>query len=182
MQSKKRQAGVTMVELMIVVAVAAILAVISAPSFTELINTTRQASTMSQLTSDLNRARSEAIKRNSRVLVCVRAGTDAAPVCGAVTNWQNGWVVCSDKDTVLDDGIPDGVCDAATAANPNPIAVHQALNANLTLTALAASVYFNPSGTQGAGGATTLTLAGNWTGAVNNVATIAATGNISKTP
>ena len=172
MQSKQRQTGLTMIELMIVVTIAAILAGLAIPSFNDLINNTRLTSTMSQLTSDLNHARSEAIKRNRRVLVCVR-GTDTA--CGAGTSWQNGWLVCYDEDQ-------DGTCDVATAANPNPIVVHQAINARLTLTALAASVYFNPSGTQGAGGATTLTLAGNWTGAVTNVATIAATGNISKTP
>lgn len=168
----KMQKGLTLIELMVVVTIAAILAGIAAPSFSNLINSTRMASTMSQLTSDLNRARSEAIKRNRRVLVCVR-GTDTA--CGAGTNWQNGWLVCYDENQ-------DGACDATSAANPNPIVVHQTLNANLTLTALAASLYFNPSGTQGAGGATTLTLAGSWAGAVAKVATIAATGNISKTP
>lgn len=170
MQPKQRQTGVTMMELMIVVAIAAILATIAAPSFSDFINRTRQTSTMTQLTSDLNRARSEAIKRNRRVLVCVRS-TDTA--CGTGTNWQNGWLVCYDENQ-------DGACDTGTSENPNPIVVHPALNTHLTLTG--ASLYFNPSGTQGAGGATSLTLAGDWTGAVNNVATIAATGNISKTP
>src|SRR3989338_6261567 len=165
MQSNRQQAGVTMIELMIVVTIAAILASIAAPSFSDLINNTRLTSTMSQLTSDLNRARSEAIKRNRRVLVCVRS-TDTA--CGAITNWQNGWLVCYDEDQ-------DGACDATSAANPNPIAVHSAINAHLTLTGSADTIYFNPSGTQGAGGAATLTLTGDWNGAVANVATITAT-------
>ncbi len=172
MQPKQRQTGVTMMELMIVVAIAAILATIAAPSFSDFINRTRQTSTMTQLTGDLNRARSEAIKRNRRVLVCARS-TDTA--CGAGTSWQNGWLVCYDENQ-------DGACDTGTSANPNPVAVHPALNAHLALTGSAASISFNPNGTQGTGGAATLTLAGNWTGAVNNVATIAATGNISKTP
>lgn len=172
MQSRQRQTGVTIIELMIVVAIAAILATIAAPSFSDLINRTRQTSTMTQLTADLNRARSEAIKRNRRVLVCVRnsAGTD----CGTGTNWQNGWLVCYDENQ-------DGACDTTTAANPNPIVVHQAVNARLTLTGSAASIYFNPSGTQGTAAAT-LTLNGTWTGATAITANIAATGNISKTP
>lgn len=174
MQSNRQQAGVTMIELMIVIAIAAILASIAAPSFSDFINSTRLTSTMSQLTSDLNRARSEAIKRNSWVLVCVRGSNTA---CGAGTDWANGWLVCQDSS---DDGTNN--CDAGTAANPNPITVHQAINANFILTGSAGSIRFNPSGTQGAGGAATLTLAGNWAGAVNNVATIAATGSISKTP
>jgi type IV fimbrial biogenesis protein FimT len=170
MRSKQRQTGLTMIELMVVITIVALLAGMAAPSLVDLINSTRLSSTMSQLTNDLNRARSEAVKRNRRVLVCVRS-TDTT--CGAVTNWQNGWLVCYDEDQ-------DGTCDATSATNPNPIAVHQAINARLTLTGSAATIRFNPTGTQGAGGAATLTLAGTWTGAVSSVATIAATGNISR--
>ena len=168
MQLKKRQIGVTMVELMIVVVIAAILAAIAAPSFSEFINNTRLTSVMTQLTSDLNRARSEAIKRNSWMLVCARS-TDTA--CG--TNWNNGWLVCQDSE-------PDGACDAGTAANPNPVAVHQTLSSNLSLTGSAASVRFNPSGTQGGGGTATLTLNGTWAGAQTITANITATGHISR--
>ena len=172
MQSKQRQTGLTMIELMVVITIAAILAGMAAPSLVDMINSTRLSSTMSQLINDLNRARSEAVKRNRRVLVCVR-GTDTA--CGAGTNWQNGWLVCYDEDQ-------DGTCDATSTTNPNPIVVHPAIHARLTLTGSAAFFRFNPTGTQGAGGTATLTLAGTWAGAVSSVATIAATGNISKTP
>jgi type IV fimbrial biogenesis protein FimT len=170
MQFKPSQIGITMIELLIVLAIAIILATLTAPSFAGFINNTRLSSATSQLASDLNRARSEAIKRNSWVLVCVRnsAGTD----CGTSTNWQNGWLVCQDIE-------PNGSCDAATAQNPNPIVIRQALNANLTLTGSTASVRFNPSGTQGTGGAATFTLSGIWAGAQTKVANIAATGNIS---
>lgn len=171
MQSKYQQDGLTIIELMVVVAIAGILAAMAAPSFSDFINRTRQTSTISQLTGDLNRARSEAIKRNSRILVCVRA-TDVA--CGAGTDWQNGWLVCYDATQ-------DGVCDNATAANPNPIIVHPRIHPALTLNGIS-PIRFNPSGTQGAAAVTTLTLGGTWPGAVNNVISIAATGHISRTP
>lgn len=168
MQSKQGQMGVTMVELIIVVAIAAILATVAAPSFSDFINNTRLTSMMTQLTGDLNRARSEAIKRNSWMLVCARSTNTA---CG--TNWGNGWLVCQDSE-------PDDTCDAGTTANPNPIAVHQALNSNLTLAGSAAFVRFNPSGTQGTGGAATLTLTGTWSGAQTKTTSVAATGHISR--
>lgn len=166
MQSRQRQTGLTMIELMIVVAIAAILATIAAPSFNDFITDTRLTSTMSQLSGDLNRARSEAIKRNARVFVCVRdaAGTS----CGTSTDWGNGWLVCSDASPV------DGACDTATAANPNPITVRQAINANFTLTGGAAFIRFNPNGTTLA--ADTLQLA---SGTKSRTANIAVTGNIS---
>lgn len=171
-RTKQTSAGVTLIELLVVIVIAGIFALIGAPAFTTYINNTTQATTMTQLVSDLNRARSEAIKRNRRVVVCGRA-TDTT--CGNSTNWQNGWLVCYDEDD-------DNACDAETATDPNPIVIHAPLKSTLTLTALAASIHFNPSGTQGAAGTTTLTLSGNWTGATNRVASIAATGNISQTP
>lgn len=163
MQSNRQQAGVTMIELMIVIAIAAILASIAAPSFSDFINSTRLTSTMSQLTSDLNRARSEAIKRNSWILVCARSTNTA---CG--TNWGNGWLVCQDSSN---DGTDN--CDSGTAANPNPITVHQAINTGFTLTGSAASMRFNPNGTGTAG---TLNLV---SGTKSRTANIVATGNIS---
>jgi len=80
--------GVTLVELAVVLLVAAILASIAAPSFMALINSTRLNSITSELVSSLYQARSEAIKRNSRVLICTRnlAGTN----CDATSNWQSG--------------------------------------------------------------------------------------------
>ncbi|MBI4937837.1 MAG: GspH/FimT family pseudopilin [Nitrosomonadales bacterium] len=167
----RRNAGFTTIELLVVLVIAAILAAIAGPSFMDFINNTRMTSAMSQLTGDLNLARSEAIKRNMRVLVCVRnaAGAD----CGTGTDWRNGWLVCYDGDQ-------DGSCDAATADAPNPLVVRQALNASMALTANANLIRFNPSGTQGAGGAATLTLAGTWAGAQLSIASIAATGNISR--
>ncbi|BBI98333.1 hypothetical protein FGKAn22_00260 [Ferrigenium kumadai] len=106
------------------------------------------------------------------MLVCVRnaAGTN----CGTGSNWQKGWLVCYAGAAGATS------CDAATTDNPNPIRVHQAINSNLTLTGSAALVRFNPNGTQGAGGAATLTLTGTWSGAQAKVAKIAATGLISR--
>jgi Tfp pilus assembly protein FimT len=152
-----------MIELMIALAIAAILATLAAPSFGEFIDNTRLTSTMAQLTSDLNRARSEAIKRNSWVLVCAR---DTNTACG--TNWGNGWLVCRDSSN---DGTDN--CDAGTTTNPNPITARQAINAKFTLTGSAASIRFNPNGTGGPG---TLTLV---SGVKSRTANIVATGNIS---
>ncbi|MFA6970205.1 MAG: GspH/FimT family pseudopilin [Gallionella sp.] len=173
MTTKRTQTGVTLMELMVVVAVAAIMALVAAPSFTGLINTTKQSSAASQLVADLNRARSESIKRNSRVLLCVRntAGTN----CGTGTNWQNGWMICQDS---TNDNTNN--CDASTTSNPSPIVTHQALDSRLTLTGSANLIQFNPNGTQGAAGAATLTLNGTWTGATAKTVSIAATGYISK--
>lgn len=166
------QHGVTMIELVIVIAIAAILALIAIPSMVSVVRDFRQKTALSLLTSDLNLARSEAIKRNTRMLVCVRnsAGAD----CASGTDWKAGWVVCTDANS-------DNQCDDGTADNPNPVAVRPALHSTLTLTASDAVIRFNANGTQGAGSAAAnLILGGIWSGASALAVTVAGTGNISK--
>ncbi|MCR4304228.1 MAG: GspH/FimT family pseudopilin [Gallionella sp.] len=167
----KRQAGVTLVELMIVVVIAAIMAAVAAPSFSSFIQNTRLTSTMAQLTGDLNRARSEAIKRNSRILVCAHAVNGTA--C-ADTSWNNGWLVCYDNDP------QDNACDTAPVdgTNPNPMVIRQAINSRLVLTGTAATIRFNPNGT--ANTAANLALCCLSAAPYASSAVIAATGHISK--
>lgn len=153
----RAQLGVTLVELLIVIAIAAILASLAGPSFSDFINRTRQSSAVSQLVSDLNRARSEAIKRNTPTLLCVRS-TDTA--CGNTMDWQNGWLVCVGSTT----------CDT-------PLAVHAALPPTLTLIGGASSVQFRPNGSSGSG-AVTLTAGG--TGLGSKVVSISVTGSVSR--
>jgi prepilin-type N-terminal cleavage/methylation domain-containing protein len=175
-----RQCGVTMIELLVVIVIAAIVAAIAAPSLQSTLNNFRQKSAQSLLVSDLNQARAEAIKRNTRTLVCVR--NSAGTGCGSGANWQAGWVVCTDSFTTST-GLPpsDDECDAATTDNPNPFIVRPALDAVLALTAPATPLHFNANSSQGSDGtAATLTLGGTWSGAVANVITVAPTGNIAK--
>lgn len=160
--------GLTLVEFLISLAIVSILVAIVVPSLSEFINENRLTSTMSQLVNDLNLARAEAVKRNSRVLVCARASTTST--CASVTDWGNGWLVCYD-------GNSDDVCDAGTADDPNPIRVVSPLHATLTLTSTTALVRFNPVGTSN--GAATFTLTGTWSGATTRTGTVAGTGNIS---
>lgn len=182
--SAGRNSGVTLIELLVVIAIAAILMLVAAPSFTTFMNSTRLSSTSSQLLNDLNVARSEAIKRNSRMLVCVRntAGND----CATGTNWAPGWLVCYDSETSATpgNGIPDGQCDVVPSGstNANPIVLRPALGSTLTLVGSSATIRFNANGSQGAPGATAATLVlglNPSTGATRTV-TVAATGNISK--
>ena len=163
-----------MIELLIVISIASILAMIAIPSFRDMLNTTRLNSALGLVMSDLNLARGEAIKRNARSLVCQRNAAGTGCIAVAVVNWQAGWLVCIDADA-------DDACDASTATNPNPLVVRPALDSSLTLTGPAAAIRFNANSSQGAGGAAAmLTLGGTWAGAAPRVVTVAGTGNITK--
>ncbi len=165
--------GFTIIELLIVLAIGAILAVIAVPSMQNMLNSTRQSSAVGLLVGDMNQARAEAIKRNARMLVCARnaAGTD----CENVTDWRVGWVVCGEDPTTAN------TCAAGTAANPNPVVVRPPLDGQLTLTSSDAVMRFNSNSSQGAGaGIVTLTLGGIWSGAPTRTLLVAPTGSITK--
>ncbi|HRN61247.1 MAG TPA: GspH/FimT family pseudopilin [Luteimonas sp.] len=101
---RSRQPGFTLIELMVTLAVAGILAVVAVPAMTSLINGNRLAGTSGDLTASLQLARSEAIRRNARVTIC---GTTDGANCSA--DWSR-WIV-----TGLDNvsGTTDTIRDAA---------------------------------------------------------------------
>ena len=171
--TRRTQRGFTMLELMVTISLAAIMAAIAAPGMMDLIRSNRLGTAARQLDADLVLARREAIKRNTRVLVCP-VGSVAGKCGSGTTAWAQGWLVCHDADL-------DGDCDNAATGDPNPIRRHGAIEATLTLTGPAGVARFNPNGTQGAAGAASLTFTtrGNWTGAKSYVETVSATGNVA---
>ena len=74
--------GFTMIELMMVVAILAIMSALAAPSMTRLIATQRLRSVATDLHLTLVKARAEAIKRNTNVRVIPTDG-----------NWTAGWSI-----------------------------------------------------------------------------------------
>lgn len=93
---RSRQPGFTLIELMVTLAVAGILAVVAVPAMTALINGNRLAGTSGDLTASLQLARSEAIRRNARVNVC--RSTDGIN-CAAGTAWDS-WIIVDPSKTV----------------------------------------------------------------------------------
>jgi type IV fimbrial biogenesis protein FimT len=97
--------GFTLVEMIMTVAVAAILLTIGIPSFRFVTNSNRIAAEINGLLGDMQFARSEAIKEGIPVTVCV--SSDGLTCAGAaVTTWQRGWIVFSNlnANTTVDAG------------------------------------------------------------------------------
>ncbi len=94
--------GFTLIELMVTLAVAAILLTVGVPSFRATVENNRLTTAANELVSALNLARSEAIKRGVRVTVCKSA--DGA-TCTTSGDWEQGWIVFVDLngDGIFDD-------------------------------------------------------------------------------
>lgn len=82
-----RQAGFTLLELMITVAIVGILSALAFPSFKSTITSNRLTTATNQMVTALNLARSEAVKRGQYVVV---RRTD--------TTWEKGWQVFVDLE------------------------------------------------------------------------------------
>ncbi len=80
--------GITLIELVITIAVLAVIVALAAPSMTGVIQNNRAAAGANELVTALHVARSEALKRTSDVEIC--PSIDQAG-CGG--NWNDGWIV-----------------------------------------------------------------------------------------
>lgn len=89
--------GFTLVEMIIAVAVAAILLTIGIPSFRYVTNSNRIAAEINGLLGDMQFARSEAVKEGIPVTVCVSSNSTACDGLN-VNTWQSGWIVFSDAN------------------------------------------------------------------------------------
>ena len=88
---KVRQHGFTAIELMVVVAIVAVLAALAGPSFTPLIERWRVRDAAESLTSTLYYARSEAIKRGGGIAIDATGG------------WDQGWKVTHTENAITTD-------------------------------------------------------------------------------
>lgn len=80
--TRRHHSGVTLIELIVTVAVLAILLSLAAPTFRDLLAAQRIRAAAHSLVSDLVLARSEAVKRGASVTLTPTAG-----------NWADGWRV-----------------------------------------------------------------------------------------
>jgi len=87
------QRGLTLIELMVGVTVLSILLLFAVPSFQGSIARSRLTSSTNDLVSAMALARSEAIRRGTRVTVCKSANGAACTTSGG---WQQGWLVFAD--------------------------------------------------------------------------------------
>jgi type IV fimbrial biogenesis protein FimT len=101
---RRRARGFTMTELVVTVAIAAILTTVAVPSFNGIIASQRARVFASDLYATLAKARSEAVTLNGNVTLQANAG-----------GWQSGWQILDPNGNVLDN---HAAAVAVTLTNP----------------------------------------------------------------
>lgn len=131
----RRSHGVTLLELLVTVAVLAIIVAVGVPGLHNLVQNNRATGHANELVTALNFARSEAIRRGARVTICASANGTS---CGG-GDWSAGWVVLDQND--------------------NLIRVWEAPSGNPALATSAASITFLPRGGRDSSAEATFNLA-----------------------
>lgn len=89
------QWGYSLVELLVVLAIVAVLINLASPFLFSVVQDYRLTVQINQLVGTLQFSRSEAIKRGSSITVC---SSNNGMTCGA--SWQNGWIVLSGSTVI----------------------------------------------------------------------------------
>jgi type IV fimbrial biogenesis protein FimT len=143
----RSDSGVTLIELMTVLAVLAILSSLAAPSMREFLIRNRSAAVANEFVATILRARSEAVNRNMCVTVCRSTLANTPARCDSGSNWQVGWIAFANAS-----------CDATASAPAGDDLFVQAgpLDSSFSLVSSATNadkILFLPSGNARAGDA-----------------------------
>jgi type IV fimbrial biogenesis protein FimT len=135
----KTQTGFTIIELMIVVALAAVLLTIGIPGFQEMVQDNRRASATVEMISAIQIARSEAVKLNAPMTLC--PSSDGSSCSG--TAWETGWIAFIDDDLDDVDDAADG--NGARDTGEDLVRTGSALGA-IAISSTFTSLTYRPNG------------------------------------
>lgn len=93
---RRHQRAFTLVEMLVALTIAAVLASAAAPSLMYSVSSYRISGQVNGWIGDLQFARAEAIKRGQTVTVCISSNGTSCQT--GTTSWQNGWIVFADAN------------------------------------------------------------------------------------
>jgi type IV fimbrial biogenesis protein FimT len=87
--------GFTLVELMVVLAIMAVMVGAAAPAMASWMDSVRRTALVESFVNDLWFTRSEAVRRNARAAMCRSSDGER---CAEQGDWSQGWIVFEDRD------------------------------------------------------------------------------------
>jgi len=93
MRRQCENGGFTLIEVLVVLSLLALIQAWVVPALSETVDAVRVSSSAQAMSGSLMLARSEAVKRNVRVIVCKSVTGER---CDAAAAWEQGWIVFHD--------------------------------------------------------------------------------------
>jgi len=155
MKYNRKSGGFTIPELVITLGIVSILLSLAVPSVNETIKNNRLATQLNSVMADIHLARSEAAKRQRRVILCRSPNpTLPSPVCGGTAQvWTTGYIVFADDGNNTNNWYDAGsdilLRRGRTAQTGIRMRTNQTWNNNLEV---------NPDGTLNEGGTATMAI------------------------
>jgi type IV fimbrial biogenesis protein FimT len=150
MKQFRKPGGFTLPELMITLGIVAIVLSTAVPGISSTIKDNRLVTQLNSVVADIHLARSEAAKRDTRVILCRSAmPTASSPVCGGDTRiWTSGYLIFADDGNYSNNVYNAGTDTLLRIGRPavSGIEVRTSWSWNKNLE-------FNPDGSTNEGGA-----------------------------
>lgn len=124
--------GFTLVELLITLIVAGILAAVAVPGFQQFVASNQLTTSTNDLIADLALSRSEAIRRARAIVVCASSNGTG---CTTSTTFASGWIIFVDSDN-----------NGAVSTGEEIIRRHEALKGVATVTGSVTSLTYSRGG------------------------------------
>lgn len=99
MRRTRHHSGFSLIELLVTIAIVAILLAVAFPSFQGSLRSNRVATSTNEFMGSLALARTEAVRSTNGAGLC--AANVAGDTCVDSTDWSNGWLVWTDSDDTL---------------------------------------------------------------------------------
>lgn len=125
----RKTGGFTAVELMVVIAIVAILGALAVPSFSDVVGRYRVRRAAEDLSRTLSLARTEAIRRGGRILVAPIPSIPDTCIGGSDGAWNCGWMIAFDANgnKTLDTG------DTIIQTSNRPVGVSTTSSKNIVV-------------------------------------------------
>jgi len=118
--------GFSLIEVIVTMAIAAIVLSVGVPGFQSYIQNNRRTITINEMATALQLARNNAISRRVPVTLCKSPNGSSCIIGGGSGNWSQGWIIFTNPDGI------DGVA-GLTASTEILLRVHHALQGNVSL-------------------------------------------------